>query len=222
VHTNLYWIHADHHTDMSSEGYIGVTQYFNDRLCQHKSRRENRHLSYAIDKYGWDNLKKEIILIADEDYCYEIEKKLRPNKNIGWNLCEGGGKPPLMKGPRPHLKGRVAHNKGKTLSEESKKKISDSVKEQMLDSKRREISRQTALGNTYRRGKKHKPESIEKMVKSRTGIPSPFKGVPATPSFYEKIWRNSQIEWECPHCGKIGKSKGAANRWHFDNCREKI
>lgn len=29
------------------------------------------------------------------EYCYEIEEKLRPNDHIGWNIMQGGGKPPL-------------------------------------------------------------------------------------------------------------------------------
>ena len=28
--------------------------------------------------------------MGSEEYCYEIEGKLRPNKRIGWNIAEGG------------------------------------------------------------------------------------------------------------------------------------
>jgi len=27
--------------------------------------------------------------------------------------------------------------------------------------------------------------------------------------------------WTCPHCQTVGYNKGAGNRWHFDNCKEK-
>lgn len=30
-----------------------------------------------------------------------------------------------------------------------------------------------------------------------------------------------KTEFICPHCNKASKNKGNANRWHFDNCKEK-
>ena len=58
---------------------------------------ENPRFSNAIAKHGWENLVKEIVVIGSEEYCYEIEKKLRPKESIGWNLAIGGGKPPTSK-----------------------------------------------------------------------------------------------------------------------------
>jgi group I intron endonuclease len=48
-------------------------------------------------------------------------------------------------------------------------------------------------------GRRHKPETIEKMRESASGI---------------------QEEATCPHCGKTGGISGMT-RWHFDNCRSK-
>lgn len=94
--TYVYWIRATHHTDMTTEGYIGVTNNFDARMFRHKSGKSGAHkLFNAIKKYGWDNLIKTPIVIGEEDYCYQIEQKLRSTNEIGWNLVEGGGKPPL-------------------------------------------------------------------------------------------------------------------------------
>tara|TARA_R110000868_G_scaffold121152_1_gene321501 strand:- start:529 stop:1044 length:516 start_codon:yes stop_codon:yes gene_type:complete len=101
--TQVYWIRAKHHTDVTSDGYIGVSKNANKRWAyghkwaHAKGRHDNPHLSSAISKHGWDNLVKTILVVADESYCYDLERKLRPEDNIGWNLVTGGGKPPVSK-----------------------------------------------------------------------------------------------------------------------------
>jgi len=97
MHTNVYWIRQTNHTDMFSQGYIGVSKHIKSRFVAHAKKTKNAHLKNAIEKYGWNNLVKETILIADDGYCYDIEKKLRPNENIGWNINSGGVKPPRVK-----------------------------------------------------------------------------------------------------------------------------
>ena len=32
----------------------------------------------------------------------------------------------------------------------------------------------------------------------------------------------NNVQWQCPHCGAIGKGKSNANRWHFDKCKNKF
>lgn len=90
----VYWIRLPEHNDMFSEGYIGVTKNtVEGRYQEHKkrakySKRVGRLLS-AIKKYG-DELLVSPIVEADERYCYEVESKLRPQSNIGWNHNPGG------------------------------------------------------------------------------------------------------------------------------------
>jgi hypothetical protein len=108
---------------MMSQGYIGVSKNAEVRFTQHLKRTQNRHLKFAFQKHGWDNLVKTQILIADEDYCLNIERKLRPADNIGWNIVAGGGKPPLAIGNK-HKLGIPAWNKGISLSIEAKEKLS--------------------------------------------------------------------------------------------------
>ena len=86
----VYWLHLPEHTDMFTQGYIGITNNLNARLRNHKSKKYNAHLRNAIDKYDWNNIIKQVILIADESYCLMIEKLLRSVSNIGWNIVEGG------------------------------------------------------------------------------------------------------------------------------------
>lgn len=91
----VYWIHHPEHTDMFLQGYIGVSKDLKRRFNNHAKRSDNPHLKNAINKYGWDNLIKQIILVADNAYCFMIEKLLRSNDNIGWNIVKGGGNPPI-------------------------------------------------------------------------------------------------------------------------------
>ena len=120
----IYWIKHPDHSDMFTEGYIGITNDFAQRMRKHKSKITNAHLLNAINKYGWDVLVKNVILIANVDYCLEIEQKLRPKKDIGWNIAVGGGKPiGWVKGQKlpDWVKERISKGKmGKKFSDEHK------------------------------------------------------------------------------------------------------
>ena len=160
----VYWIRAAHHSDVLSEGYVGVSKNASKRwVYGHKwahtnGRHENPRLSNAITKHGWDGLVKTILVVADEAYCYDLENKLRPSKSIGWNLAAGGCKPPVAgyRGPdyvsplrgktrqTPWMIGRTPSNKGVPASEETRAKLSAAGK-----------------------GKKNTPEHLEKRMESR-------------------------------------------------------
>jgi group I intron endonuclease len=110
--TSVYWIRCADHTDLMTQGYVGVSGRFNRRMWEHLHSKQNPHLQRAIQKHGWDNLVKTQILIADEDYCLDIERKLRPSEKIGWNLVRGGGKPPVLYGNTSRI-GKPSPRKGK-------------------------------------------------------------------------------------------------------------
>ncbi len=112
---SLYWIRAPHHSNFMEEGYIGVARNVNRRWkyghhwAQKRKRHDNPKLSNAIAKYGWDNLVKEVLVVASEEYCYDLEAKIRSRVEIGWNLVVGGQKPPVSK---PRGPGYVSPLKG--------------------------------------------------------------------------------------------------------------
>jgi hypothetical protein len=95
---SVYWIRNASHTDIFSQGYVGVSSNVVKRWNSHKNSPTNYHFSNAINMYGWDNLVKEVVLLANKDYCLNVETKLRPNDKIGWNVVAGGGLPPSSKG----------------------------------------------------------------------------------------------------------------------------
>jgi len=51
ANVSVYWIHHAEHTDMFTQGYIGVTNNIAKRFETHKNRPSNIHLKNAINKY---------------------------------------------------------------------------------------------------------------------------------------------------------------------------
>lgn len=96
--TFVYWLHLPDHTDIWTEGYIGVTNNVTQRLNFHKKRKQNPHLRNAFQKYP--DIGVTVLLEGDEAYCFDIEAKLRPQTNLGWNINVGGSKPPSRKGKK--------------------------------------------------------------------------------------------------------------------------
>lgn len=114
----VYWIHLPEHTDMFSEGYIGVTRNtaksrFRGHVQSSKlTKGKNYYMTNVIKKYGKESLVVETLVICEEDYAYEVEAKLRPTTHIGWNVAIGGAK--------------SGNYGGYKLSEETRTKMSES------------------------------------------------------------------------------------------------
>ena len=87
----VYWIHRPCHTDIFSEGYVGITTHPTRRWQEHRLNAKNNRratIYKALNKY--DDVQFDVILMGDRKYCEEIEIKLRPKPEIGWNIAIGG------------------------------------------------------------------------------------------------------------------------------------
>ena len=127
---------------ITNKCYIGETKQSNIevRWKQHKNTIKNGigcpALKDAVKKYGIDNFKFEILLICfDEDrYKYEIEYIKKYNSKVpnGYNILDGG--------PGGGFE-------GKTHSEETKKHISEKIKQKYIDNPnlKREISERNKI-----------------------------------------------------------------------------
>jgi hypothetical protein len=92
----VYWIHKPEHTDITKQGYVGIThKRIRDRWVDHKSSsRRNPDANCAVVNRAirkHPDLIYEVVLVADtREYCERIEGLLRPTNNIGYNIARGG------------------------------------------------------------------------------------------------------------------------------------
>lgn len=86
------------HISPNGKVYIGITKkkYVTDRWCRGKGYENNDYFTKAINKYGWDNFKHEILFenLTKEEACQKeielIEEYKSNNPEFGYNLCAGG------------------------------------------------------------------------------------------------------------------------------------
>ncbi len=161
---SVYWLRLPEHTDMFTEGYVGVSSKSKLRWNQHLVRKENAHLKNAIQKYGWANIVKQVILISNRDYCLGIEKKLRPTSSVGWNIAAGGGNPPSDFGVK-FQKGHVGWRNGMTTPDDVKKKISESLKGNVPWNKGK-----SGVQVSWNKGVAHSDETKAKISASKKGV----------------------------------------------------
>ena len=122
--TCVYWIRKVEHTNIYTEGYVGVSTNVERRWREHITEaRANRHpnsfLCNVINKHYPDNLIFEIVYLSNEDNCYNYEEMLRSETNIGWNLRSGG---PVGKITEEGRKAISAKALGKKLTEKEKER----------------------------------------------------------------------------------------------------
>ena len=92
----LYWLHLKEHTDVFTQGYVGVTARLIDvRFKEHCSRFNSSYNQYnplhlAFAEYGIENIVKTRLCVCPLDEAYRLEKIFRPFEYMGWNTAEGG------------------------------------------------------------------------------------------------------------------------------------
>ena len=105
------------HTAPDGRRYVGITSRKPQKRWNYgRGYKENTYFTRAIEKYGWDSFKHEILCEnLTQDGASELEKKFIQlfdscNRKKGFNIDLGGW------------------NRGKVMSEETKRKIGDSHK----------------------------------------------------------------------------------------------
>jgi group I intron endonuclease len=177
-----------YHCITTGKKYIGKTLYERKRKEDHKYNVSNGKFTKfynAVRKYGWGNFVYGIIEIIEPNLLEEKEKFYIEKYNTfdsGYNMTIGGdGKFGWKASPETKEKMRNA-NIGKTLSEETKRKISESKK---------------GCFGTFT-GKKHTEETKEKIRNVHKG--KPFPGIHNS-NKESKWWNDGQINKrsvECP------------------------
>ena len=159
------------HISPNNKIYIGITCRKPEvRWGGGKNYHHNQYFTNAINFYGWDNFKHEILFSnLSKEQAVLKEKELikfhkSNEKEFGYNILNGGevGRVGLKHSEETKIKISIAL-KGKPKSEEHKRKISETNKIRMLDpSKREKFSK-------FQLGKKASPELRKKLSEIRMG-----------------------------------------------------
>ena len=159
------------HTFPNGKIYIGITKFKPEyRWNKGKGYDRQSYMYRAIHKYGWDNIKHEILesnlteVDAKEKEKYYIALYQSNNKKYGYNLTIGGDGTSGVKISEERRLKFIEWNKNKVVSEETKEKL-----------------RKANLG------KHHSLETKLKMSEQRKGSNNPFYGKHLTEESKNKI-----------------------------------
>jgi len=167
----------------SEKSYIGQTiRDIEERLKEHQYASSGCVAVYnAIQKYGWEKVKKDWYEVPDEDLnkheelMVEVLGTLSPG---GYNLKEGGG---ASGKPSEETKQKIREAKtGTTHTEETKKKMSEAQTGRILSDEHRKKLGEAQTGKTHteetkkklmeaQTGKTHTKETKKKMSEAQTG-----------------------------------------------------
>lgn len=160
------------HTSPSGKKYIGQTcQKVNRRWRNGIGYKKNPYFWRAIEKYGWDNFKHEILFQCEtledanrvEEWLISVHKSNVPE--FGYNISAGADgrgimsertKELLRQTHKGKFKGKENPNYGRKHTEEERKRMSEANKEYFL-----------RMGHGACYGRKASPESRKRMSEAR-------------------------------------------------------
>lgn len=182
------------HITPSGKSYVGITGQKPKRRWQNGyGYIDNNYFWKAICKYGWNNIKHEILysnLTQEEAFQKEIESisKFKSNdRKFGYNLSTGGesGNAGVRLSEETKEKLRIA-NTGKIPTEETRKKLSIALKGRVFSEEHKKKISEALAGKPHK-GHPHTEESRRKLSKSLTGRKNPHKGYPRSEECRKKL-----------------------------------
>lgn len=155
---NNYTVYC--HTSPSGKRYVGITSTSPEKRWRNgKGYEKNKHFWRAIQLYGWDAFSHEILAeqltyeqASDlERHLIEVWELTDPNK--GYNISKGDGCTFSEETRRKMSEARKGKQTslGRRLDEESKRKISESLKQYYV------------THDNPQKGRKHTEEEIKKL-----------------------------------------------------------
>lgn len=180
------------HTFPNDKIYIGITKYIPKyRWGKDGKGYKGQIVWKAIQKYGWENIKHEILLettdkefIEHEERRYITEIYHSNNKNFGYNINNGGNYAgEISEIVKQHLR---EINLGKKQSLETIEKKSKALKGRKASEETKEKQSKAAKGRIFT--EEHKQHIREALL----GKPNPRKGTGMTKE--EKKKRHVELE----------------------------
>ena len=189
------------HTTPSGKVYIGITSKRPEtRWNKGLGYRDNAHFVRAIKKYGWDNIKHEVLATGLEpEEAFAEERRLiaecrATDPNYGYNISEGGesGYTGVSPSAETRKKNGDAH-RGRKASEETRKKMS-------------EYRRAHPNSGRYQKGRVVSSEEVEKSAAARRGKkrPAEFCEKLRQANLGKKASAEARANMSRAHTGKSG------------------
>lgn len=187
------------HIAPNGKSYIGQT--YNEpklRWANGEGYKNSLYFYNAIKKYGWDNIKHKILeeiefddinILNNLEESYILkENTLWPN---GYNLSTKGENHIISKNTRDRLSkshlGQIPWNKGKSQSEETKQKISDSLKGRKKPPRSKSYSEKMSK---IHKGKIISEEHKKRISEANKGKAAWNKGIPCSEEKKQKLREN--------------------------------
>lgn len=153
--------------------YIGMTkQSVERRWNSGHAYQHNEHLQNAIAKYGWDNFSKEVLFkSASKTEAEKIERFLiakydSTNRLYGYNILHGGN---VSDGHSEETKRKISESVKKLQTDEVRARKSRDGKGRKMSEETRQKLRQVNLGNQNAKGCTRSPEVRAKMSAAQKG-----------------------------------------------------
>ena len=185
------------HTCPNHKIYIGITSNKINRRWQNGfGYRENKHFFNAILKYGWDNIKHEILLtnLTKEEACkkeIELIAFYKSNQSkYGYNSSTGGERPTT----------------GRKLSDETKEKL------RQAQLGRKHTQETIERMKTIHTGKYHTEETKQKLSEARKGKKNTMYGKNISSEHKKRISKANSKPVICIETGVIYSSITEAER----------
>ena len=147
--------------------YIGMTkQSVERRWNSGHAYQHNEHLTNAITKYGWENFDKEVLFMsASKTEAEKVERFLiakydSTDRLHGYNILPGGN---VSDGHSEETRRKISESVKKLQTDEVRARKSRDGKGRKLSDEAREKLRQANLGNQNAKGCTRSPEVRAKM-----------------------------------------------------------
>lgn len=190
------------HTTPSNKVYIGITSQ-DPEVRWRGGYRNNKYFTNAINKYGWENIKHEILFTGlTKDEAEAKEKELiafhdSTNQTKGYNIAKGGH-----------------GNSGHKHTQETKNKISATLMGQRHTEARKEKNRQSHL-RLWKNNQDYRKHMSEAHIGKRAGADHP-----QSKKVYQYTLDNKFVR-EYVSTAEAGKINRIDRRQIGDCCRKK-
>lgn len=179
------------HTSPSGKVYIGITSQSVEERWRKGNGYKTQVFYKAIEKYGWNNIKHEILYKnltkeeAEEKEIYLISFYKSNDKKFGYNVENGGNSVGKLSEETKIKISKSLKGKPNNISEEGRKRIGEATRKRQLGKPRSpESVRKTAEKQRGRKmsdeqkqhlrekftGRKLTPEWLEHRTKAQTGL----------------------------------------------------